>query len=317
MKKIGMIGVISNPVKSLNSHNGGWTLACKSILETKFNNNVDLLTEKENWDSYDVLVVNEGVNYKEGSYNFFGGVQESVKERLKKISNFKGELYCINEPIDYNDVCNKRKELESFRGINFKIPTVLKTNNVNDKLILGDSHSVSIYRPGYSISRNDGKTLFGFLKKGLNTYLDNVKELVFYAGNIDIRFHIDNNGGFFAVDDLIIELESQLKDLDLEKISMCCLLPIEDESRKIPSTGQYKKVNFFGSRETRAKYVKYFNFRLKEMCYRNGFECLEWYFNYDEELSFDSMESRQSVHLRPKSYMFFNELTLETQKTLF
>ena len=39
--KKGIVGVVSNPVRSLNSHNGGWTLVLKSILDA------DILTEKD------------------------------------------------------------------------------------------------------------------------------------------------------------------------------------------------------------------------------------------------------------------------------
>lgn len=325
MRKVGMIGVLSNPVKSTKSHNGGWTLAMKSLLSNIFKTDVEVLNEKDDWNNYDTLVINEGINYKEGKYNFFGGVQEVVKTRLKKMSEFKGDLFCINEFIDYSDVCQRRKELIDLRGLEFKTPNVIDTNGVSSKLILGDSHSLSIYKPGYGISRNDGKTLNGFLNIGLKSYLrevshnfsNTISELVFYAGNIDVRFHFDRFGGLHCIDALIEELEKQLIELELDKITLCQLIPIEDESRKIPKSGQYKGQSFFGSRDIRAKYVKYFNFRLKEMAQRNNFELLKWDFNYDEELSFDDMELRQSVHLRPTSYMFANELIQDNQKTLF
>lgn len=41
--KVALVGVVSNPVTSLNSHNGGWTLVLKNIL------NADVLTEKGDW----------------------------------------------------------------------------------------------------------------------------------------------------------------------------------------------------------------------------------------------------------------------------
>lgn len=325
MRKIGMIGVLSNPVKSTKSHNGGWTLAMKSLLSNIFKSDVEVLTEKDDWNEYNVLIINEGINYKEGKYNFFGGVQEVVKTRLKMISEFKGDLFCINEFINYADVCQKRKELIDFRDLEFRSPNIIDVNGVSSKVILGDSHSLSVYKPGYGIYRNDGKTLNGFLKAGISSYLkeiahnysDVIEELVFYAGNIDARFHFHRFGGLDCIDPLINKLEKQLLELNLNKISVCQLLPIEDEVRKIPKTGQYKGENFYGTKEERTKYVKYFNFRLKEMAQRNGFELLTWDFDYDQGLSFDNMELRQSVHLRPTSYMFANELIKNKQKTLF
>lgn len=313
-----MVGIISNPVKSLNSHNGGWTLVCKSIIEQKFDCKLDILSEKDNWDLYDILIINEGVNFKSGIYNFFGGVQESTEIKLNKLKQFTNKVYSINQEIDYNDMCKKRKELKEF-NYNFKIPEVLDLSTCFTKLILGDSHSISVYKPKYSISRNDGKTLHGFLKNGIKNYIENLtEELVFYAGNIDVRFHInripypENN-----IENLCYELEKQLKELNLKKISLVGLLPIENESRKIPGTGKYKGQCFYGSQNERMYYVRYFNKLYKEMCKRNNWTFLEWDFNYEKELSFNNMEAKQSVHLRPSSYMFTNELINTQINTLF
>lgn len=318
MERIGMIGVISNPVKSLSSHNGGWTYACKSIIENKFNCEIDILTEKEDWDLYDTLIINEGVNYKEGVYNFFGGVSQKQIDKLVKYSKFKGKVYFINEPIDYNDVCSKRKELHDL-NIPLKKANPIELSNCFSKLILGDSHSISVYKPGYSISRNDGKTLHGFLKEGISNYVESLTdELVFYAGNIDVRFHIGRQmTPSNSIEDLCFKLEQQLKELNLDKISIVGLIPTENESRKIPGTGKYKGENFFQSREERQFYVKHFNRCYKEMCERNNWTFLEWDFDYEKELPFEKMEARQSVHLRPSSYMFANEFINVETNTLF
>ena len=299
--KKGIVGVVINPVRSLNSHNGGWTLVLKSILDA------DILTEKDDWNKYEELILSEGINYKEGKFNFFGGVQDSFYIRLNKLNDFKGKVYCINEMIDYNVVCKKRKEL---KGLSCnKLPEILYTKKHNNKLILGDSHSVSVYRPGYSIHRIDGKTLNGFLKIGLHNFIKkDTSELVFYAGNIDVRFHIHRFGGRKAVVDLIRELFVQLQKLNLNKITLVSLLPIEDESRKIPGTGLYKDKPFFGTKEERTYYVNEFNALLKRGANHYNYNLIEWDFNYEDGLSFDEMESRQSVHLKPKSYKYIKQL---------
>lgn len=299
--KRAIAGLTSNPAKSLNSHNAGWTLILKSIF------NADIVTEKDDWNIYDEIILSEGINYREGIFNFFGGVQDSFYTKLDKLNNFKGEVSSVNHMIDYNIVCNKRKEL---KGLSCnKIPNVIDISKLNNRLILGDSHTVSIYKPGYSINRNDGKTLNGFLKIGLKNYIDdNIEELIFYAGNIDIRFHIHRFGGRKAIVDLIKELFIQLQNLNLKKITLVSLLPIEDESRKLPGTGLYKGKPFFGTKEERTYYVKEFNSLLKRGCDHYGYDLIEWDFDYDKGLSFDDMESRQSVHLRPKSYKFLNQL---------
>lgn len=317
MKKIAMVGVISNPVKSLNSHNGGWTYVCKSILEEKYNTKIDFINENDDWNIYDSLIINEGVNYKSGVYNFFGGVSDKTITKLLKLNNFKGDLFSINEKVDYNDMCQKRKELIEFRNINFKIPNVLMLDKLSTNLVLGDSHSLSVFKTGYSVSRNDGKTLHGFLKEGIKSYVnDNITKLVFYAGNIDIRFHVCRYG-IESIDEMILELESQLNSLNIDDISLVELLPIENESRKIPGTGKYNGSNFNGNREQRLEMVMHFNAMLNLVAEKNNWKVLKWNFDYQEELSFDKMEAKQSVHLRPTSYMFANDFINIETKNLF
>lgn len=305
--KVGMIGIVNNLSTRLSSHNAGWTYVSRSALEQHFGCKVDIVDNNANINDYDILVVNEGVNYRENVFNFFGGVQDSQIISLTKFSNFKGMLYCVNTPIDYNLLLTKRKELKHLEyELCFKKPEVIDLSKINSKLVLGDSHSLSVYHKGYSISRNDGKTLHGFLKIGIKEFIDSkVDTLVFYAGNIDIRFHLHNYGKE-GIDKLILELEKQLKEINLKSVSLVKLLPIEDESRKLPGTGLYKGKPFYGSRQVRSELVSYFNNKLEEICNKNNWNILSWNFDY-QNFSFDLMEAKQSVHLRPSSYMFINQ----------
>lgn len=301
-----MIAIMGNVPTSKTSHNAGWALVCKSILSNALDSEVEILNVKDDWDEYDLLIINEGVNYKPGSYNFIGGVDEKVLLRLEKLNNYKGRIVAMNLPVDYNEMCQKRNELKHLSCVHKNIP-VLDLLGASDKLVLGDSHTISAFKPGHTISRNDGKTLNGFLKIGIKNYIpENMKELIFYAGNIDIRFHIDRFHGVITIDDLVERLEEQLSELKLDKISVVGLIPIETEERKIPKSGQHKGNNFYGSREIRTHYVKYFNECLIDMCKYNDWEFLEWNFNYELELPLHAMESRQSVHIRPEYYMFLS-----------
>lgn len=314
MKKIGMIGIISNPVTSLSSHNGGWTIACKLILNDLFKSQIDILTENDDWNQYDVLIINEGVNYKKGVYNFFGGVQDKTKIKLNKLLEYKNILYCINDEINYNEMCLKRKELNDFIKYDFRIPEIIKTDKISNNLILGDSHSISVIRKNYSISRNDGKTLYGFLKDPYS-YFDryNTDKLITYFGNIDIRFHLASKHdlGKQATIELANNYIKFCKEINATPV---CLLPIEDESRKIPGTGLYKNMPYCGSRIIRRKLVEIFNNILK-----NEINCLKWPEEwYDIDYDFmKEMEARQSVHLRPSSYMFSDQLININQLELF
>jgi hypothetical protein len=302
--KIAMLNILGNIPTRLNSHNAGWTFCLASIIEDRYGVYPDFINDAKDIENYDYIVINNGISYKKGKWNFFGGVQDTTIDKLKKLSVFKGKLISYNEEVEFKSLL-KRKEITKIPDKN----VYLKHTDTGEKLILGDSHSLSIFKKGYSIKRIDGKTLNGFLKIGLHKYLkENVKELIFYAGNIDIRFHVHRFGGRKVIVDLIKRLFIQLENLNLEKITLVCLLPIEDESRKIPGTGLYKGKPFFGTKENRTYYVKEFNSLLKRGCTHYGYNLIEWDFDYDQGLSFDNMESRQSVHLKPKSYKFLNEL---------
>ena len=301
-----MIGIVNNLSTRLSSHNAGWTYVSRSALETYFNARVNIVDNDTYFEDYDVLVINEGVNYRENTFNFFGGVQDKQIDSLTRFSEFKGKVYCVNTPIDYNLLLTKRKELKNL-DICFRNPEVIDLSKVSSKLVLGDSHSLSAYHKGYGISRNDGKTLHGFLKIGLKNYIpEGVDTLVFYAGNIDIRFHLHEYGKD-GIDKLIKELEKQLQDLNLKSATLVELIPIEDESRKLPGTGLYKGQPFYGSRELRTELVKYFNSKLRRICEDSvNFKCLSWDFDYNN-FSFDCMEAKQSVHIRPSHYLNIKE----------
>lgn len=322
--KIGMMGITSNVPTRLTSHNGGWSYVCKDLCENIFKEKVEFVNEKSDLESYDILIINEGVNYREGSYNFFGGVQEPTKIKLSKLQNFNGDLFCINEFIDLNDLVAKRKDLNGFE-FNYKTPKVIKTDSVLDNLIIGDSHSVSVYKPGYCISRNDGKTLFGFLKDP-NKYIygdaliDPIKynkkynKLITYFGNIDIRFHLCRQS--YPVE--------ATKKLALQYVDWCkknnatpvCLLPIENEDRKIPKTGLYKGQPFYGTKELRSQLVILFN-QILELNFLD--DCITWpaqWYHKDYDFTIN-MEARQSVHLSPNYYKYKDQFIITNQQTLF
>ena len=88
--------------------------------------------------------------------------------------------------------------------------------------------------------------------------------------------------------------------------SLVQLLPIEDESRKIPNTGLYKGQPFFGGIELRKELRRIANNVMLE----SKIELLTWpdYF-VDEKgnLKFEIMEPKQSVHIKPKYYMKENQ----------
>jgi len=312
MKKIGMLGVLTNLGTRLYSHNAGWTYVTRSILSERCGQDVDILSNTDDFNKYDALIINEGVNFKPGVFNFFGGVQDRQINALEKFSAYKGNVFYLNNFADYTIPCKKRKDLSKYCDLTFPIGKVIDISKYGDSIIVGDSHSISAWEPGRTINRLDGKTLNGALKIGLKNLIpsNDQKDLQFYFGNIDVRFHFKRFGGIKAIDKLLDEYGSQLVDLKKQgySIKLTHLIPIESELRKIPGTGKYKGQNFFGTREERTQYVNYFNTCLNNFSLAYGFDIARWdKLNYNE-LSFDDMESKQSVHLRPSSYMNFDKL---------
>lgn len=308
MKKVGMLGVLTNLGTRLYSHNAGWTYVTRSILSERLGYNVDIVSNTDDFDKYDALIINEGANFKPGVFNFFGGVQDRQIDALKKFSAYKGNVLYLNDFADYTIPCKKRKDLSDYADLTFPKGRVIDITKYGNSVIVGDSHSISAWEPGRTINRLDGKTLNGALKIGLKNLIPtkDQKNVQFYFGNIDVRFHFNRFGGLDAIDEIFKRYADQLTDLKKEgyNITLTHLIPVEDEIRKIPGTGKYLGKNFFGSQVERLEYVKYFNNLIEQTAKSLDLKVARWT-NLDYNgLSFDDMESRQSVHLRPSSYMY-------------
>lgn len=281
--KIGIIGILNNPSKSLNSHSAGWN----EIIRKMISKDAVILSEKDEWNDFDILIINHGPNFKPGSFNIIGGFTQEHYIRIEKALAFKGELYQI-DGFQFDDFFVKRK-LPYFYGEKIKDYIIEK----KDRLVIGDSHSLSIWpNSNYSISRNDGKTLYGFLK-------DPKPANALYFGNIDIRFHLARQA-----DPIKATLELVKRYIKFAKTcnaTLVCLLPVENEDRKLPGTGLYKGQKFFGSRELRSKLVEIFNNELLS----SGLNVLQWPKKWYEDINYyqeNVMEPKQSVHIRPKFY---------------
>ncbi len=84
------------------------------------------------------------------------------------------------------------------------------------------------------------------------------------------------------------------------------MLPVEHESRKLPGTGLYLKQPYFGTRQERSRLVDTAN----RIMNNSGLKTLQWpneWIDEDGMKMFEYMEPKQSVHLKPKYYMFAKE----------
>lgn len=284
--KTGIIGILNNPATSINSHSSGMVNIVKNLFDA------DILSEKDNWDNYDQLIIYHGPNFKKGVFNIIGGINEDVKTRCNKLINYKGLIKSL-DGFQFIDFINKRKLNYSYNHLFEEIELPEKNN-----IVIGDSHSISAwFNKEYTIKRIDGKTLHGFLK--LNYDLSNYDKKIVYFGNIDIRFHICRlNNPQLELNLLIDKYLNYCHKYNCEIVN---LLPIESESRKIPGTGLYKGEKYFGSMQQRQELVYIFNNSINNSGLKTYKWPEKWYNNIDYYEN-NVMEPKQSVHIRPKYY---------------
>jgi hypothetical protein len=127
-----------------------------------------------------------------------------------------------------------------------------------------------------------------------------------------------------SIDEIIGDLEKQLLALNIKHITIRHVLPVEDESRKIPGSGFYKKMPFFGSQQERMALSVYMNSKIDEVCQRNGWEVYAnpaCFFEHHEDLkfpklTFDVMERPGSVHISREFHVWNYEQRTYNQKVL-
>lgn len=308
MSKYALVSMLGNVGSTLGSQGGGYGLIATRMVKDYFpEDQVDVNVSPETWQDYDALFICEGVNFVPGSFNVPGGPQPLHYEKMKAIGNYKGIVKFINNEFDFEGF-NKRLKIEN---LNFPTGNFVDLfnwyGNKTRKCVVGDSHALSVWRPTYSLNFTPGRTLHGFLKRNTPEEInEKYDEVVLYFGNIDARFHLmRQENPAAATGDLFrryVEFAKQLNNVTLVN-----LLPIEHESRKIPGTGLYKKQPFFGTRQERQ--------RLRDTANRiinnSGLKTIQWpneWVDNDGTKMLDILEMKQSVHLKPKHYVYLSEI---------
>lgn len=304
--KIGLISILGNVSSGLITQGGGYHLICTRILKDLYSEHeIDINPSPSVWGAYDKLLICEGVNYRENSVNVIGGPQPIHKEKMEAIAQYKGQIDFINKSFDFKKF-GARVGVESDTWPSGPVIDCFLLGN--KKLVVGDSHSLSVWRPGYDLSFNQGKTLFGWLK--LNTPEDlNSKypeHVILQFANIDLRFHLARQENpQQATKDLMnryIDFASKLNNATLTH-----LFPVEHESRKIPGSGLYKKQPYFGSRQLRMELREIAN----TMITQSGLDYISWpedWVDSDGMKMFEIMESKQSVHIKPRYYPHLEQI---------
>lgn len=309
--KSAIISMLGNVGTTFNSQGGAYGLICTRMVKD-YNGleHLDVNPDPETWSQYDMLYVCEGVNYKEGNYNIPGGIQPEHVKKMQAMSKYKGELEMVNSRFDFAEFNKKRVKLESveFKSESKLIDYFSSTASYYRKIVIGDSHSLSVWKPGYGLSFNQGKTLYGWLKNASSFYMNIAyDEAVLYFGNIDIRYHLCRQPDPIAA---TRELFGRYVELakSLNKCTLVQPLPIEHESRKIPGSGLYKGQPFYGTREQRMEVRAVAD----EVMRNSGLDYITWpeeWIDEDGTKMLDILEQKQSVHLRPKHFPYINEIT--------
>jgi hypothetical protein len=307
--------------QSKYSHNAGMALVLRHQLEFELGQKVDILSG-EPWSDYDVIYLYHGMTFK-GSLNLFGGATEENAKFYERLLTPNIRFVSLDIPMpDYGELCSSRKTCDDYWAtIDWnKISEVCKNIHYehhacrSTKLILGDSHSISAYLPGYMVIRKDGRTLKGALRKTLSKEIVGngipvsiLTHLTLYFGNIDIRHHLCRESDpKEAINILITEYEKQILELGIPNIEIIAPLPIELETRKLPKTGYFDGTPFYGSREERDEVRQYFSLQLTQMCLRNN-----WLFSLINDVLYEVsvieymneyMERPKSIHISPLYY---------------
>lgn len=328
-KKIAIDDVVTTYSSKEASHKSAWAYLLAAQLKS-IGLDAEVINKSGDIHQYDVWLVALPMEFA-GSYNLFGGATDEPALRMQRLLDFQGEVFCLNREMpDVGAFAQSRMKSCSpiwaeldIEGLTQKCKDIKTLDLTLDSntFVLGDSHSVSVWQPGSNISRNDGKTLFGVLKEGMNSYIpEGTKHLITYFGNIDIRHHLcRQDKPVESVKKLVKNYFEHLKSLNIEKVSVVKLLPIEFEDRRIPKTGWYKGTPFIGSQRERTQLMQIFNEEVSNLSTIYNMNVIEWptdWYTTDPKYFADTyMEKPGSVHLS-RAYYQYNFITLEKNKVL-
>lgn len=331
-KRVAIDDVVTTYSPKRESHKSSWPYLLSSQLRS-LGLISDVLAKNDDINRYDIWLISLPMEFQ-GTFNLFGGANEETALRIKRLSQFKGQIYILNQDMPdigafiqsrMNAACDEWKQLDPqiYTDISNRIERVDLILD-SDTFIYGDSHSISVYEPGANISRNDGQTLHGFLKKKDSfTYPSGTKRVILYMGNIDVRHHIfrqdDPMESLRSLVKRYVEFAKELREVHgMEYVGLVDLLPVEHEGRKIPKTGWYKGTPFFGTRQERADAVHEFNKLLDLFSYEYDYDVIswpkEWYVLDPDKYAAQYMEKPGSVHLSRSSYQYDFETGVKNKK---
>ena len=263
---------------------------------------------------FDKMYVYHGNDWS-GTLNIFGGIENYPAGKLQQFCSFKGEVISLGIPFPkYHELIPAKGnfsvdiDLDNLKRM-YDTSEVVIHPHKTDNLILGDSHCICMYRPGWMVHSIPFKTLYRAAENNMQfSDVPSAKNMEFYFGNIDIRHHLCRQMyPEQAARHLAYSYVKSVRGFGADKASIYEPLPIENISRKIPKTGWYKGTPYSGSWETRNKVRMAFITALEEYC-ESDITLVKWtngLLNKKGELGFEYMEKPQSVHLSREFYPYW------------
>lgn len=321
------------------SHKSAWPRMQACLLGSYLQDDVELaFSDADKVFDADAWYVSHAMEFNGKAYNLFGGWNEKVRARVARLLDYDpARVYSLEYAIpDLESILRPRSSKtdldftddEWAKIRQFQECEVVTHNELagTSTVVLGDSHSISRFAKSRLVLRQDGMTLHGLNKRGIQHYLDvaqvdSCEHLIVYAGNIDIRHHLCRQADpHSAAKKLVHDLASQLNELSesgvVGSFQVTALLPIEFEGRKTPKSSWYKNQPFFGSREERNEVRMTLAAEMNDV-FGDVFEWpREWYAMDPEEFAKLRMEKPQSIHLSPEFYewdIFANQPRIDEQ----
>lgn len=314
--------VVTSFTDRISSHRSAWPRMQKCMAETAFGEEVKIAFGDLTAVNGSTWLVSTPMEFKGEVFNLFGGYTKEVRNRIARVldldpSNIKAldlpfpDIETILRPraekTDYNFT---EAEWSKIRDLQ-KCEVIKHEDLVLDiqRVVIGDSHSISRYRANTIVYRHDGLTLHGLLQRGIYPYLPKffVPHLVINAGNVDIRHHLLRQPDHVAstrklVTDLKIQLEFLQHEGLIGTFEVTAPYPIEHEGRKLPKTGYYKGTPFYGSWIERDHVRALMTNEMKYQIEHVHEWPQHWYMMNPEDYAKTYMEKPGSVHLSPQYY---------------
>ena len=316
------MNILTNPISNIpklkNSHVLGWSQVWSDQLDAAIDNACS-----PNIANATTVYIEHGVNFG-GTLNLFGGATKEIFDRINRVAAHPNVVSLdfdmpawgeqlkkrIGAPTTYVGITEQwcdalTKRLSTVQSL--KQEDLLKVQPKLDGITVGDSHSPAFSRATDIVLRENGKTLYGTLKRGLITEFRGLKpfgNVTFCYGSIDVRHHILRHENF-NLDDMLDEYVRQAVMIQRQygcDISFTTPVPVEYEERRLPKTGYFKGTPFFGSRQDRLDLT----YRIIEGLNKRKTNVImppeEWYKMDGEKYAKTYMENSSSVHISPQYY---------------